>query len=192
MAEGSSEDLVERIRSGDEAAARQFFRDLYPQVLRIVRNHRPRRQSEEDLCQMIFMQVFIKLHQYSGRMPVSHWVSRVAVNTCLNALKKEQRRPEVREADVSQEEWRNLERMMDASPPEAGVGQSAAELVGRLLGKLKPEDRIIMAFLYLDGYSVAETSARTGFSQPVIKIRAFRARQKLNQEMRRLTQEESQ
>ena len=44
---------------------------------------------EEDLCQMIFIKVFQKLSQFSGKVPLEHWVSRIAVNTCLNQIESE-------------------------------------------------------------------------------------------------------
>jgi len=190
MDEWSDGDLVERIRAGEEAAAREFFRRMYPQILRIVRNHLPRKQSEEDLCQVIFMQAFAKIDQYSGVTPVSHWLSRIAVNTCLNALKTEQRRPEIREADLSEEQKDLLGRLADPSGPAADTEQCARELVAVLLLRLKPLDRLILTLLHMEGCSVAEASARTGFSRAIIKIRAFRARRKLNREMRTLLQED--
>src|SRR6266567_4566107 len=93
------EDSLHRIEQGDEVAARELLRHFHPFVLKLVRAHLPRRISEEDLVQMIFIKVFHKLNQYTGRMPLEHWISRIAVNTCLNALKAEKIRPEWRLGD---------------------------------------------------------------------------------------------
>ena len=62
---------------------------LHPLVMKIVRSHRARRMEEEDLAQMIYTKVFTRLEQYEGKVPFTHWVSRVAVNTCLSAIKAE-------------------------------------------------------------------------------------------------------
>ncbi len=190
MDEISEGELVEQIRAGDEASAREFFRRMYPQVLRIVRNHLPRKQSEEDLCQMIFVQAFTKIEQYSGVMPVAHWLSRIAVNTCLNALKKEQRRPEIREADLSEEQAEILGRLADPAMAGEEAERCARELATTLLGRLRPIDRLILLMLHVEGYSIAEISARTGMAQAVVKIRAYRARQKLNREMKNVIRED--
>src|SRR5207253_11129861 len=96
-------DSLHRIEPGDEVAARELLRHFHPFVLKLVRAHLPRRISEEDLVQMIFIKAFHKLNQYTGRMPLEHWISRIAVNTCLNALKAEKIRPEWRLADSSEE-----------------------------------------------------------------------------------------
>src|SRR5262252_10529173 len=103
--------LVQAALRHDDEAARQLVRRLYPLVAKMVRSHRPRRTSEEDLCQMIFIKVFQKLSQFSGKVPLEHWVSRIAVNTCLNQIQWEKIRPELRHADLSVEEQALIENL---------------------------------------------------------------------------------
>jgi RNA polymerase sigma factor (sigma-70 family) len=181
-------ELLQRVRSGDEDAARQFFHLLYPAVFKIVRNHLPAAHTEEDLCQMIFAKVFSKLDQYSGRMPVSHWVSRIAVNTCLNEIKRQRSRRELREADLGEEERDLLARVADVTRDRTEAAADARELVGKLLAMLPPADRLVISLLHIEEHPVAEVSALTGFPQAVVKIRAFRARRKLNLALQRLTE----
>ena len=102
--DGVSRDLVAAVLRQDEAAARDLVRQLYPLVAKLVRAHRPARTAEEDLCQMIFIKVLQKLSQFSGAVPLEHWVSRIAVNTCINQIQAEKARPEMREADLSEEQ----------------------------------------------------------------------------------------
>lgn len=191
MGDEISEDLLRKVRSGDEDAARQFFHLLYPAVFKIVRNHLPAQHSEEDLCQMIFSKVFSKLDQYSGRMPVSHWVSRIAVNTCLNEIKRHKNRREIREADLGDEESTLLSRIADTSRDNREAAADARELVDRLLSILAPADRLIISLLHIEEHPVAEVSALTGFSQAVVKIRAFRARRKLDLAFQRLSAQQN-
>ena len=80
---------LERVQEGDEDAARSLVQRLYPTVIKSVRYHLPRRTSEEDLAQAVFLKIFKNLGQYSGLVPLEHWVSRIAVNTCINQLKHE-------------------------------------------------------------------------------------------------------
>ena len=100
---------VQRVRQRDEDAARELFRHLYPLVARLVRSHLPRRTSQEDLVQTVFMKVFANLDRFSGTVPLEHWVSRIAINTCLNQLAAEKARPELRWADLSEEQTDALE-----------------------------------------------------------------------------------
>ncbi|PYM13121.1 MAG: RNA polymerase subunit sigma-24, partial [Verrucomicrobia bacterium] len=106
---------VERVRRKDEDAARVLVRELYPLIMKIVRSHLPRRTDEEDLAQMVFGKIFAHLEQYSGNVPIEHWVSRVAVNTCLNQLRSEKCRPELRWADLNEAEAEVLEKIASTS-----------------------------------------------------------------------------
>ena len=173
---------LSRVREGDEDAARELVEHLYPLVIKLVRAHRPRRVAEEDLAQEVFMKMFNRLSQYEGRkgMPFEHWVSRVAVTTCLDALRAEMRRPEWRWADLGDGEREWVEFFVGEEPaPVPANALGAREAVERLLSFLGPDDRLVLTLLDLEERPVAEISALTGWSQSAVKVRAFRARQKL-------------
>src|ERR1700726_2831650 len=107
MDDSDARALVKAAFAHNDDAARELVRRLYPLVAKIVRAHRPRRTSEEDLSQMIFIKLFQKLSQFSGKVPLEHWVSRIAVNTCLNQIAAEKVRPELRHADLLHASWSN-------------------------------------------------------------------------------------
>jgi RNA polymerase sigma factor (sigma-70 family) len=184
---------IQQVRQRDEDAARALFRHLYPLVARVVRSHLPRRTSQEDLVQTVFMKLFANLDRFSGTVPLEHWVSRIAVNTCLNQLAAEKTRPELRWADLSEEQTETLE-AVTASPEELEPGRSLAarEIVEKLLVSLAPADRLVLTLLHLEGRSVEEVRQITGWNVPVIKVRAFRARRKLRQEFQKLIAEKVQ
>jgi RNA polymerase sigma-70 factor, ECF subfamily len=175
------QDSLRRIEQGDEIAARELLRHFHPFVLKIVRAHLPRRVSEEDLVQMIFIKVFHKLNQYTGRMPLEHWISRIAINTCFNALKAEKIRPEWRLGDFSEEIATGIEKLAATKVDTATHDdvKLAKKLVTNLIAQLSPEDRLIITLLHLEERSVEEIHALTGWSRSAIKVRAFRARAKM-------------
>jgi len=173
---------VERARQGDPAASRSLVETLHPQVIRIVRSHLPVRTAEEDLAQEIFVKLFARLDQYQARsgVPFEHWVSRLAVRTCLDAMRAERRRPELRWSDLPEEQVAWLEFMLvDESAPPDTTPASARELLEKLLSQLPPEDRLVVHLLDLEEKSVKEIAQLTGWNIPLIKVRAFRARRKL-------------
>jgi RNA polymerase sigma-70 factor, ECF subfamily len=183
---------VERARQRDEDAARALFRHLYPLVARLVHSHLPRRTSPEDLVQTVFMKVFANLDRFSGTVPLEHWVSRIAVNTCLNQLAAEKIRPELRWADLSEEQAEALKATVSAPEGlEPFQNVAAREIVEKLLAQLAPADRLLMTLLHLEGWSVAEVQQITGWNVPVIKVRAFRARRKLKKHFQRLMSEKN-
>jgi RNA polymerase sigma-70 factor, ECF subfamily len=178
--------------SSDDAAARALVEQLYPLVAKIVRAHRPARAAEEDLAQMIFIKIFQKLPQFSGTVPLEHWVSRIAVNTCLNAIAAEKARPELRRADLSEEQDAVLEQL-SATAGELGADQRLAsrDLVEHLLTALKPAERLVIDLMYLQEKTVEQIAQLTGWSRPLVKVRAFRARQKMKQQVNRLSWKET-
>ncbi len=180
---------LERVRNGDDEAARVLVAHLYPLVLKIVRSHLPRRVAEEDLAQEIFLKIFTRLEQYRERdtTPFAHWVSRVAVTTCLDALRAEKRRPELRWADLSENEAEWVQFFM-STEPSAPPSETASvrELMQKLLQGLSPDDRLVIHLLDLEGRSVREISEMTGWGISLVKIRAFRARRKLRDYARQM------
>lgn len=140
---------------------------------------------------MIFIKMFQKLPQFSGKVPLEHWVSRIAVNTCLNQIAFEKVRPEIRHADLSEEEQAVVETLATTSEELAPDRALASrQLVEHLLTALKPSERLIVDLIYLQGRSVAEIREITGWSEPLVKVRAFRARQKLKKLLVRISAEE--
>jgi len=177
-------EIIQQVREGDEDAARALMDRLYPLVLKLVRAYLPRRTAEEDLVQTVFMKIFARLHQYSGLVPIERWVCRIAVNTCLNQLQKEKIRPEWRFSDLSEGQQRFLEQLPAPDETISGSGALASEVVTRLLRLLKPADRLVIQLLHMEQKSVLEIADITGWSVPMIKVRAFRARNKLKKLLR--------
>lgn len=182
---------LDRVRRRDEAAARDLVEHLYPLVIRIVRSHLPRRVAEEDMAQEVFLKMFTRLNQYQGAVPFTHWVSRIAVTTCIDQLRAQKRRPEFRWADLSEKEAEVLDAVLiDESEPAANDSVAARELVGKLLEQLKPEDRLVLQLLDIEQRSVKEISERTGWNPSLVKVRAFRARRKLRKLFQELQRKE--
>ena len=189
--ERTRNELLEQVREHDEDAARALFNELHPLVLKLVRAHLPRRTSEDDLLQIVFMKIFANLDQYSGKVPLEHWVSRIAVNTCLNQLKAERVRPELRWADLSDEEQHVMETLASTkSDLDPFHNLTSREIVDKLLGTLPHSDRLVVRLLHMEGRSLRDVQQVTGWGIPMIKVRAFRARQKLKKSFERLTMEQ--
>ena len=182
---------LDRVRRRDQLAARELVDHLYPLVIRIVRSHLPRRVPEEDLAQEIFLKMFTRLAQYQGAVPFPHWVSRIAVTTCIDHLRAQKRRPEFRWADLSETEAEVLDNVItNENDVPANDAMAAHELVHKLLEQLKPDDQLVIRLLDLEQKTVAEISRSTGWNQSLVKVRAFRARRKLQKLFQELQRKE--
>src|SRR6188474_821836 len=180
-----------QVRTGDDDAARALVEHFYPKVIRIVRSHLPRRVAEEDLAQEVFLKMFTRLAQYQGAVPFPHWVSRIAVTTCIDHLRAQKRRPEFRWADLSENEADVLDAVMtNENEVAANDAMAAHELVHKLLAQLKPDDQLVVRLLDLEQKTIAEIAEITGWNQSLIKVRAFRARRKLQKLFQELQRKE--
>ena len=170
--------ILARVAQGDEAAARDLVVYGSPLVMSICRAHRPRHLGVDDLAQEVFLTMFTRLDRYEARpgIPFMAWLSRLAVNVCLDVLRAESRRPRLtlgEEAAV----W--FDTLVGGPSAATASALAARELVDELLAELEPADRLVLTLLDLEERSVAEITELTGWSQTATKVRAFRARRKL-------------
>jgi RNA polymerase sigma factor (sigma-70 family) len=176
-------------RQGDEGVSCELVKRLYPLVISIVRRNLPRNESEEDLAQDIFLKVFSCLHQFVGKQPFEHWVSRIALNTCYDRLRRQEKRPVMTYAELGADEATFLEqaRAPDSRQAEGSPGL-AREVLAKLFTALKPREQMIIQLLDLEEKTVAEVSTLTGWGASRIRVTAFRARRKLGQALEKLEQ----
>jgi RNA polymerase sigma factor (sigma-70 family) len=180
--------LIERVNRGDEDAARSLAETLRPTILKCIRRPLPRWASEEDLVQIVFAKVFGKLRQFSGAVPLRHWVSRIAVNASLSQLAYESVRPELRMSDLSEEQEAVLQNI-SALPGDSEERAYAREVLDLLLAQLKPEEKMIIVLLHIEQRTTHEISRMTGLSVSSIKVKAFRTRHKMQRLGKRLLRE---
>jgi RNA polymerase sigma-70 factor (ECF subfamily) len=192
MTDAEVTECLARGRKGDEKAILELFHYMYPHVAKLVQANLPAREGAEDLVQQVCIKVMSHLDQFSGKVPFLHWVSRIAVNTCLNQIRHEKRRPEVRLADLSEEEANVVEHLA-ATPNDLDASDFVAskELVDKLMSGLRPPDRLLMRLMYLEGRQVDEISSLTGWNRSLIKVRAFRARAQLRRRYNLLMKEKA-
>jgi RNA polymerase sigma-70 factor (ECF subfamily) len=155
--------------------AHRFFRD---------------RGHAEEAAQETFLKAFAQLKSFEGRGSMEGWLTRIATNTCLNMLRSAKRRPEVVNADLSDDETEFLETVSSAvgsgHPLDAEQKVVAVDLAERLLETLSPEDRLALTMMDGEGASVNEVAEVTGWSESKVKVRAFRARKKAREALEKL------
>ena len=178
--------LLRRVRERDEPAARELVERLYPMVAQVVHAHLPRRDEPEDLMQEVFLKMFSRLDQYRGDVPFEHWVARISLNTCLDRLRRQKVRPELRWADLTEQEQVVVETMTaDTETADADAPQALA-LLNRLLEQLPEPDAWLLRQVELEEKSLKDVCAATGWNRGATRVRLFRARQRLTALFRKL------
>ena len=183
-----SAELVKRASGGDEDACDRLVELLYPLVAKIVRSHIRQSADHDDVIQEAFMKTFLKLEQYRGPQPFPHWVSRLAVTTCYDWLRKRRARPLHSYSDLSESEAEIVERTLsgDVSGDSSLQREVLDGLLDKLILSLNPREQIVIRLLDLEERSIKEAQEITGWSASKIKTAAMRARRKLALELRRL------
>jgi len=177
---------IEGARRGEQRPAAELVRRCEPLVRRLVRAHRPRAVPEDDLVQEVFLAVFTRLDRYAERegIPFEHWLARLAINLCRDALRLERRRSPPPALSSEAREWIGSLLVDPAPPVDEVLGARAA--VEALLCELPAEDRLLLTLLSVEERPLEEVAALTGRSRTVLKVRAFRARRRLQEAARRL------
>ena len=169
-------DLIGAVLNGDTASFEPLITKYSPRVFATARRYARRESEAEDIAQEVWAKAFQKLASFRGEAPFEHWLMRLAVRTCYDFLRAHQRNRETVFTELTGPETDWLDRFV-AQPDDASEKAEAARaLVGRLLEQLSPAARLVITLLEIEERSVKEISQLTGWSVPLVKVRAFRAR----------------
>ncbi|HAB19815.1 MAG TPA: RNA polymerase sigma factor [Verrucomicrobiota bacterium] len=179
-------ELVAAVRAGDTEQFEALVRRYQPRLFATARRYARQEREVEDIVQEIFLKTYSKLGTWRGDAPFEHWLMRLAVRTCYDFLRHHQRNREHPLTDLSEKEQDWLERHA-AAPLDGNPNATAAQsLVQKVLGQLSPRHRLIITLLELEDRPVKEIAELTGWSVPLVKVAAFRARAEMRKILSRM------
>jgi RNA polymerase sigma-70 factor (ECF subfamily) len=173
-------DLIRRAQKGDEAAFNELVFAYRKRILGTVARLINRPDDVEDVAQEVFLRLFFSLDQLRTPEMFEPWLYRLVVNASYDYLRKRRKRPESRMADLSEQQVL----LADAGAGEA-VDQTEREkarireTVEALLQNVSEEDRILLMLKEVEGLSLKELEAIYGAKENALKVRLFRARQRV-------------
>jgi len=187
--ERTEAELIAAVLAGDSASFEPLVVKYSPRVFATARRYARRESEIEDIVQEVWLKAFHKLKSFRGEAPFEHWLMRMAVRTCYDFLRGHQRNRESSFSEISEPEDDWLDRFV-ADPGSAPENADAAKLlIDRVLEKLSPDARLVITLLEIEDRSVKEIAALTGWSVPLVKVRAFRARGEMRKILSRMTQD---
>ena len=182
-------ELISAVLKGDAASFEPLVQKYSPRVFATARRYARRESEVEDIVQEVWLKAFQKLGSFRGEAPFEHWLMRLAVRTCYDFLRGHQRNRESSFSDLTEPEEDWLDRFV-SQPDSAGADSDAARvLVARVLDQLSPPARLVITLLEIEDRSVKEIAKLTGWSVPLVKVRAFRARAEMKKILARLTKD---
>jgi len=180
--------LVRRVQARDEMAFREIVERYQAKVFSIIygilRNH----NDAEDIAQQVFSKIYFSIQNFDFRSSLLTWIYKITVNECYDYLRKKRVRKLVYESDFSEEDVRRMENSDTAveQAPAVDIRLAQHDLVIKLLDKLSAEDRSLLVLKEVEGHSVEELSQMSGMNENTIKVKLFRARQKMIKAAERL------
>jgi len=189
MEDRSEAELIAAVLAGDAASFEPLVAKYSPRVFATARRYARRESEIEDIVQEVWFKAFDKLKSFRGEAPFEHWLMRMAVRTCYDFLRGHQRNRESSFSEISgpEDDW--LERFV-ADPGSAPEDADAAKLlIDRVMERLSPDARMVIQLLEIEDRSVKEIAEITGWSVPLVKVRAFRARGEMRKILARMTKD---
>lgn len=173
-------ELITQARSGDPAAFNELVRAYRKRILGTVYRLIGRQEDVEDVGQEVFLRLYHSLDQLRAPEVFEPWLYRLTVNAAYDYLRRQRRQAESRMADLSEEQVM----LADAA---AGTRVALAdnekarvrELVGALLSQVSEEDRILLTLKEVEGLSLKELEQVYKVNENALKVRLFRARQRV-------------
>jgi RNA polymerase sigma-70 factor (ECF subfamily) len=180
--------LVARAQAGDETAFREIVERYQSKVFSIIHGIVRQRNDVEDIAQQVFAKVYLSIKNFDFRSSLITWIYKITVNECFDYLRKRKVRKLVYESDLSEDEARRVENSEPQSTRQIPADSLFAnrDYVVKLLEKVSADERSLLLLKEVEGFSVEELAARTGMNENTIKVKLFRARQKLVKAAQRL------
>jgi RNA polymerase sigma-70 factor, ECF subfamily len=175
--------LIRHSRAGDEAAFRALVERHEGQVAATVIGMLGQGAEAEDVGQEVFIRFYRALDHFREEAALSTYLTRIAINLSLNALKKRKRRQFLRffgsgdEADTAYE------------VPDTGLTQAQRDtqaMVHQALDQLAPDFRAVVVLRLIEGYSTRETAELLDLPKGTVLSRLSRAQEKLKGAIERL------
>jgi RNA polymerase sigma-70 factor (ECF subfamily) len=179
--------LVRRAQSGDETAFQELVEKYQSKVFSIIHGIVRQRNDVEDIAQQVFTKVYFSIGNFDFRSSLITWIYKITVNECFDYLRKKKVRKLVYESDLSEDEARRVENTEPSvRQVPADVNLARRDYIFKLLTKVSDEERNLLMLKEVEGHSVEELAEMTGMNENTIKVKLFRARQKLVKAAQRL------
>jgi RNA polymerase sigma-70 factor (ECF subfamily) len=149
----------------------------------ILRN----REDVEDIAQQVFLKAYFSLKRFDQRAAFSTWLYKITVNECWDLLRKRKVRPLVFEAEFSEEQARQYDGMEEKADgvPDVSERMALRQEVEELMECLEERDRMMLVMKEVQGFSVEEIAEILDINGNTVKVRLFRARQRITERVKR-------
>lgn len=180
-------ELVRRAKNDDRDAFELLVRRHQSRVFAVAAAILRNKEDVEDIAQQVFMKAYFSLKRFDQRAAFSTWLYKITVNECWDVLRKRKARPLLFESDLSEEQARQFQVSGDREDrqPDASKQLETKERLEKLLACLEERDRLMLVLKEVQGFSVEEIAEILEINGNTVKVRLFRARQRITEKVKR-------
>jgi RNA polymerase sigma-70 factor, ECF subfamily len=174
------QELIEKARGGDSAAFNQLVLSYRKRILGTISRLIGRPEDVEDVAQEVFVRLYYSLDQLRTAEVFEPWLYRLTVNASYDYLRKARRRNESRMADLSEQQVMMADSLAGGKQEqdEKQKGQ-VREFVHALFEHVSKEDQMLLTLKEVEGLSLKELERVYNVNENALKVRLFRARQRV-------------
>jgi len=178
------QNLVRRLRAGDERAYEMLVHSYGPRLLSTAKRFLRCEEDAADAVQEAFVAAFRRLDTFGGDSRLYTWLHRIVVNACLMRLRSRSRKPTISMDELLPQfdnTGHHASRVSDWSQ-DAGERAATAEMrahVRACIDQLPDAYRQILLLRDIEELDTQETADLLGESLANVKTRLHRARQAL-------------
>jgi RNA polymerase sigma-70 factor, ECF subfamily len=177
-------ELIEAARGGDEDAFAELYRQ-HAGYVRAIGRSVLRRSDVDDMCQDTFLVAFTRLDSFEGNAQFRTWITRIAINQCLELLRIG-RQPSNGDSNLLQidEEMAAdgvLDRCIFASVDTQLENVPARLDLTKLLRVLRPAQRQLIEMAYLEGMPEMEIAELLGTTVAWVKSNLYQGKRRVRE-----------
>jgi RNA polymerase sigma-70 factor, ECF subfamily len=180
-------ELVRRAQHGEKDAFELLVARHQGRVFAVAGGILRNREDVEDIAQQVFLKAYFSLKRFDQRSAFSTWLYKITVNECWDLLRKKKVRPLVFESELSEEQahaYQSTEQKPEYAPDVSEQLETKQQL-DHWLDCLEERDRTMLVLKEVQGFTVEEIAEIMGINGNTVKVRLFRARQKIAERIRR-------
>jgi RNA polymerase sigma-70 factor (ECF subfamily) len=172
MAAESDNDLIARIRAGDQLALQTLYGRCHVKVFRFALRLSRNESSAEDVVSEVFIDVWRNAAHFEGRSEASTWLLAIARNKALTMLRRR------KDDELDEESAAAIEDSAD-DPEVALQKRNKGDVLRACLSRLSPPHREVIDLVYYHDKSIEEVARIVGAPEGTVKTRMFHARKQL-------------
>lgn len=173
-------ELITRAQKGDSAAFNEIVLAYRKRIMGTITRLIARPEDVEDVAQEVFLRLYFSLDQLRKEEVFEPWLYRLTVNAAYDYLRKQRRRQEFRMSDLSEQQVLMADALAGGKAEQDDQhNKKVRESVDSLLGAVSEADRILLMLKEVEGLSLKELEKVYNVNENALKVRLFRARQRV-------------